>query len=71
MDLLFQGRDWLSKGWTPEYLIKAHCFFERAMALDPENIEAMVGLTLLDVTVGAAQERRLVRAVFRGRDNGK
>jgi TolB-like protein len=46
MDLLFQGRDWLNKGWTPEYLIKARGFFEQAMEVDPANIEAMVGLTL-------------------------
>jgi TolB-like protein/class 3 adenylate cyclase len=54
MDLLFQGSDWLNKGWTPEYLIKARGFFEQAMELDPANIEAMVGLTLVDVVVGAA-----------------
>jgi tetratricopeptide (TPR) repeat protein len=29
-------------------------FFQQAMALDPANIEAMVGLTLVDVTIGAA-----------------
>jgi TolB-like protein len=54
MDLLFQGKDWLNKGWTPEYLIKARGFFEQAMELDPANIESMVGLTLVDVVVGAA-----------------
>ena len=54
MDLVFQGRAWLNRGWTPEYMARARGFFERAMALDPENIEAMVGLALVDDTEGAA-----------------
>ena len=40
MDLVFQGRAWLNKGLTPEYMAQARGFFERAMALDPENVEA-------------------------------
>jgi tetratricopeptide (TPR) repeat protein len=33
---------------------RARCFFEQALALDPENIDAMLGLASVDVTVGAA-----------------
>ena len=44
MDLYFQGRAWLNKGLTPEHLAQARGFFERALALDPGNVEAMVGM---------------------------
>src|SRR5204863_692230 len=42
MDLYFQGRAWWNKGITPECIEQARGFFEQAIALDPENIEAMV-----------------------------
>jgi tetratricopeptide (TPR) repeat protein len=54
MDLVFQGRAWINKGLTPDYLARARTFFERALALDPENIEAMVGLASVDQWTGAA-----------------
>jgi TolB-like protein/Tfp pilus assembly protein PilF len=54
MDLYFQGRALWNKGWTPEYLAQARGLFERALALDPKNIEAMVGLASVDGVVGAA-----------------
>ena len=54
MDLVFQGRALSNRGWTPEHMARARAFFERAMALDPGNIEAMVGLALVNDTEGAA-----------------
>jgi TolB-like protein/Flp pilus assembly protein TadD len=54
MDLCFQGRHLLIKGRVPENLAQAHCFFERALALDPENVEALVGKALIDLTTAAA-----------------
>jgi TolB-like protein len=54
MDLYFQGRAWFNKGLTPDFMIQARGFFERAITLDPGNIEAMVGLALVDVALGAA-----------------
>ena len=54
MDLVFQGRAWFNKGLTPDYMAQARGFFEKAMALDPENVEAMVGLARVDATTGAA-----------------
>jgi TolB-like protein/Flp pilus assembly protein TadD len=54
MDLNFQGRAWWNKGPTPEHMTQARGFFERALALDPENIQAMVGMASVDVAVGAA-----------------
>jgi len=50
MDLVFQGRAWYNKGLTPDHLAQARHFFDRAMALEPENIEAMVGLAAVDVS---------------------
>jgi TolB-like protein/Tfp pilus assembly protein PilF len=49
MDLVFQGRSWWNKGITPGYMARARSFFEQAMALDPENLEAMIGLAGVDV----------------------
>jgi TolB-like protein/class 3 adenylate cyclase/tetratricopeptide (TPR) repeat protein len=54
MDLVFQGRSRFNKGLTPGYMAQARSFFEKAMALDPENVEAMVGLARVDVAAGAA-----------------
>jgi len=53
-DLVFQGWALFNRGIAPEYMTRARGFFDRALALDPENIEAMVGLALVDVTEGAA-----------------
>jgi TolB-like protein/class 3 adenylate cyclase len=52
MDLYFQGKAWLNKGISPEVTAQARGFFERALALDPGNIEALVGVAIVDVTFG-------------------
>src|SRR5262249_47895905 len=54
MDLVFQGTSWFYKGPTPDHMTQARRFFGRAVALDPENVEAMVGLARVDLTLGAA-----------------
>jgi TolB-like protein len=53
MDLVFQGRAWFNKGLTPDYMARARGFFEQASVRNPENVEAMVGLAMVDVSVGA------------------
>jgi TolB-like protein/class 3 adenylate cyclase/Flp pilus assembly protein TadD len=53
-DLVFQGRAWLNKGLIPDYMAQARRFFEEAITLDPENVEAMVGLARVDALTGAA-----------------
>ena len=53
MDLNFQGMACLNKGRTSEYIAQARSFFERALALDPSNVEALVGLANVDVYSGA------------------
>jgi TolB-like protein/class 3 adenylate cyclase len=54
MDLYFQGMVWANKGSTPEYLTQARGFFERALMLDPSNVEALVGLAAADVRIGGS-----------------
>ena len=54
MDLVFQGSSWINKGLTPDCMARAHSFFEKALALDPENVEAMVGLARVDAVLGGA-----------------
>jgi TolB-like protein/class 3 adenylate cyclase len=48
VDLQFQGMAWLNKGPSPECLAQARGCFEHALALDPENIEALVGTAVVD-----------------------
>jgi TolB-like protein/class 3 adenylate cyclase len=52
MDLYFQGIACANMGATPEYMAQARVFFERALALDPESVEALVGRASVDLTVG-------------------
>jgi TolB-like protein/DNA-binding winged helix-turn-helix (wHTH) protein len=53
LDLYFQGRAWVNKGPAPEHLAQARGFFERALALDAGDVEALVGLAYVDLTMGA------------------
>jgi TolB-like protein/class 3 adenylate cyclase len=48
MELVFQGRSCWNKGMTPEYMAKSRGYFERALMLDPSNIEALVGVAGVD-----------------------
>jgi TolB-like protein/class 3 adenylate cyclase/Tfp pilus assembly protein PilF len=54
IDLNFQGMACLNKGRTSEYLAQACEFFERALALDPKNVEALVGMAHVNMQTGAA-----------------
>ena len=53
LDLYFRGQFCWNKGITPEYMAQSRDFFERALALDPGNIEAMLGTAQVDVVTGA------------------
>jgi len=53
MDLYFQGMACANKGRTSECLAQARSFFERALVLDPGNIEALVGTAMVDAISGA------------------
>jgi TolB-like protein/Tfp pilus assembly protein PilF len=48
MDLYFQGMLHANSGATPDYMARARGFFERALALDPCNVEALVGTANID-----------------------
>jgi TolB-like protein/class 3 adenylate cyclase/tetratricopeptide (TPR) repeat protein len=54
MDLVFQGRAMLNRGFAPEMLAKARGFFERALELAPDNVEALVGVGTIGALVGGA-----------------
>jgi TolB-like protein/Flp pilus assembly protein TadD len=52
MDLYFLGRASFNKGQTLESLTQARDFFERALALDPGNVDALLGSALFDLSIG-------------------
>ena len=54
MDLYFQGMAWLNKGPTSEHLTQARGFFERALAIDPRNVEALLGIARVNASTGAS-----------------
>jgi TolB-like protein/Tfp pilus assembly protein PilF len=64
MDLYFQGQHWLNKGLTSEYMFQARTFFERALAIDAKNIDALVGLAGVDLAVGSNFMSSDPRAAF-------
>jgi TolB-like protein len=53
MDLYFQGMACANKGSTPEHMEQARSYYERALALDPDNIEALVGMAFFNTSVAA------------------
>ena len=54
MDLYFQGKACWNKGLTPEYLAQACDYFERALALDFENVDALVGWASVVATIAGS-----------------
>jgi len=61
MDLVFQGRAWANKGITPEYMGQARDFFERALVLDPSNVEALLGMALVETSLVHLIDNRAAR----------
>jgi adenylate cyclase len=54
MDLYFQGLAALNRGVNPANIAQARGFFERAVALDPNNFDALLGVGRVDYTIGGA-----------------
>ncbi len=54
MDLFFQGLASLNKGINVENMAQARGYFERALTVDPGNLDALLGLGRVDYSVGAA-----------------
>jgi tetratricopeptide (TPR) repeat protein len=52
--LALNGRACENRGTTPEYIAQARGFFDRALALDPGNIEAMVSLAQANIMTGGS-----------------
>ena len=53
MDLYFQGWAHVNNGTTAEYLTQAQAFFDRALAIDHDNVEALVGSARVKAAIGA------------------
>jgi TolB-like protein/class 3 adenylate cyclase len=75
MDLYFQGLAWFNKGRTPDNVAQARGFFDRALAADSDNVDALIGSARADVVEGiniivtdpmaafAAAEAKLAKAL--------
>jgi TolB-like protein/class 3 adenylate cyclase/cytochrome c-type biogenesis protein CcmH/NrfG len=52
IDLYFQGLAWLNKGMTPRNVEQAREFFDRALSVDPDNVDALIGSARADIIEG-------------------
>jgi tetratricopeptide (TPR) repeat protein len=53
MDLYFQGLACFNKGLTPANMAQARHFYDRALFLDPHNVDALIGMAGAEVVEGA------------------
>jgi TolB-like protein/class 3 adenylate cyclase/TPR repeat protein len=53
MDLFFQGMGWFNRGAVRENLTQARSLFERALALDPGNVDAELNFAGVDALMAA------------------
>jgi TolB-like protein len=53
MDLYFQGMAWFNKGRIPDHVAQARSFFDRALAADPANVDALIYSARVDTSEGA------------------
>jgi TolB-like protein/class 3 adenylate cyclase len=75
MDLYFQGMGWFYKGLIPNNMAQARGLFDRALATDPDNVEALIALAGVQAIEGvnsfvadpmasfAAAEAKLTKAL--------
>jgi TolB-like protein len=54
LELCFQGMSWIYKGPTRENMAAARGFFERALTIDPNSIEALLGVARVESGLGSA-----------------
>ena len=52
MDLYFQGLSWFHRGRTPNHVAQARRFFDRALAADPDCVDALIGSAAADIADG-------------------
>jgi adenylate cyclase len=67
MDLFFQGLASIDKGINVENMAQARDYFERALTVDPNNLDALLGVGRVDYSLAAARlsddrDARLVAA---------
>jgi TolB-like protein len=53
IDLYFQGMARWNKSGTPAQMLQARSFFERALELDPNNVESLVGIAAIDMAIAS------------------
>ncbi len=53
MDIYFQGLAWHNKGASRDNVAQSRSFFDRALAVDPDNVDALIGSARADVREGA------------------
>ena len=70
MDLYLQGLSALNQGLSKENVANARAFFARALAADPSNVEARIGLAVADVHNGANFFVADPKAAFAAADEG-
>jgi len=83
MDLYFQGLAWFNRGRTPNNITQARSFFNRALTVDPDNLDALIGSAGADVVGGvssfvtdpmlafAAAEAKLTKALTSAPDHAR
>jgi TolB-like protein len=54
MELYFQGRACQNKGLTTEYLAQAIELFDKALALEPDHVDALVSRASANIAIGAS-----------------
>ncbi len=54
MDLYFQGSACANKGYSPENIARARVFYERALALDPGNVDPLILYATTDTITAIA-----------------
>jgi TolB-like protein/Tfp pilus assembly protein PilF len=54
MDLYFRGRALVNRGTGPDMMAKARGLFEQALELDGDNVDALVGLGMADLSFGVS-----------------
>jgi TolB-like protein len=54
MDLYLQGMASIFMGLNPQHLIQARGFFERALVIDRRSVGALVGMAIVELTMGSA-----------------
>jgi TolB-like protein/Tfp pilus assembly protein PilF len=53
MDLYFQGMSLVNKGFAPANMSPAQNYFDRALGIDPDNVDALVGSAICNTFFGA------------------